>query len=476
MNTNLKTQQLLNIIKSGTWFVQGFNGLPLYLHGVASTTGWMLETDFGQNYSHFFLRVNESRAHWYYDELDMHAIGTGYYKRVTSPAKLNSLIAKHKATYLKAKKASGTHTEAQLKKMSLAELVALIQKMANELKMSVGIAHAQEGISFVSEARLIEMLELRKANTAENHQLLSSPLKLSYLSEAQILLGRIKHTKGSRKEKFIQQFIKNFSFIDNSYVKGVKLSEKDVNEKIKHLKHIPKLSQLNMAKIKKTVLIKKLRLNSSEKFVITTVEMCTKWQDDRKKYIMQTIGRYEPVVEEISQRLNIKPEIFKYLIPSELTAKNLTSASFLTKLKKRWPGCAYYTHHNRIDAYPGQAYALLEKELSKTETKGITELKGGIANKGFAKGVVRIIRTIHDIPKVKKGEIIIAYMTRPEFMPAMQKAAAFVTNEGGITSHAAIVSRELNKPCIIGTKIATEVFQDGDIVEVDANKGTVRKI
>ncbi len=94
----------------------------------------------------------------------------------------------------------------------------------------------------------------------------------------------------------------------------------------------------------------------------------------------------------------------------------------------------------------------------------------------MARGKARIIRTIHDIPKVKKGEVLIAYMTRPEFMPAMQKAVAFVTNEGGITSHAAIVSRELNKPCIIGTKIATEVFTDGDKVEVDANKGVVRKI
>jgi pyruvate,water dikinase len=77
---------------------------------------------------------------------------------------------------------------------------------------------------------------------------------------------------------------------------------------------------------------------------------------------------------------------------------------------------------------------------------------------------------------VKKGEILIASMTRPEFLPAMQKAAAFVTDEGGITSHAAIVSREMKKPCIIGTKIATKVFKDGDMVEVDANKGIVRKL
>jgi len=58
----------------------------------------------------------------------------------------------------------------------------------------------------------------------------------------------------------------------------------------------------------------------------------------------------------------------------------------------------------------------------------------------------------------------------------MQRAAAFVTDEGGITCHAAIVAREMKKPCVIGTKIATKIFKDGDIVEVDADKGIVRKI
>jgi hypothetical protein len=65
-------------------------------------------------------------------------------------------------------------------------------------------------------------------------------------------------------------------------------------------------------------------------------------------------------------------------------------------------------------------------------------------------------------------------MTRPEFVPLMKKAGAIITNEGGITCHAAIIARELKKPCIIGTKIATQVLKDGDFVEVDADAGVVR--
>ena len=65
-------------------------------------------------------------------------------------------------------------------------------------------------------------------------------------------------------------------------------------------------------------------------------------------------------------------------------------------------------------------------------------------------------------------------MTRPEFIPLIRKAAAIVTDAGGILCHAAIVAREMKKPCIVGTKVATKAFKDGDLVEVDANKGVVK--
>lgn len=67
-------------------------------------------------------------------------------------------------------------------------------------------------------------------------------------------------------------------------------------------------------------------------------------------------------------------------------------------------------------------------------------------------------------------------MTSPDFVPLMKKAKAIVTDEGGLSCHAAIVSREMGLPCVIGTKNATKVFKDGDMIEVDANKGFVRKI
>ncbi len=93
--------------------------------------------------------------------------------------------------------------------------------------------------------------------------------------------------------------------------------------------------------------------------------------------------------------------------------------------------------------------------------------------------VIRPIRIIFNPSKSKKfdqGDILITSMTRPQFVPLMKKAGAIVTDAGGILSHAAIVSREFKKPCIIGTQTATKAFKEGEVVEVDANKGVVRKV
>lgn len=108
--------------------------------------------------------------------------------------------------------------------------------------------------------------------------------------------------------------------------------------------------------------------------------------------------------------------------------------------------------------------------------KNIRSLTGTVAFPGKAQGRVRLLFKYEDNQKVKRGDIIISPMTTPAFMPAIIKCAGIVTDEGSITCHAAIVARELKKPCIVSTKIATKVFKDGDRVEVNAIKGVIRKM
>ncbi len=103
-------------------------------------------------------------------------------------------------------------------------------------------------------------------------------------------------------------------------------------------------------------------------------------------------------------------------------------------------------------------------------------LQGMTASCGHAIGRAAVVMTRSDIKNVKSGSILITQMTTPEYIQAMERASAFVTDEGGLTCHVAIVAREMKKPCVIGTKIATRVFKDGDRVEVDADRGVVRRI
>ena len=81
-----------------------------------------------------------------------------------------------------------------------------------------------------------------------------------------------------------------------------------------------------------------------------------------------------------------------------------------------------------------------------------------------------------DTVEINEGDILVTGMTNPQIIPMLKKASAIVTDEGGIICHAAIISRELKKPCIVGTKNATQILKDGDLVEVDANNGIVRII
>lgn len=113
-----------------------------------------------------------------------------------------------------------------------------------------------------------------------------------------------------------------------------------------------------------------------------------------------------------------------------------------------------------------------EKRPANLKEKNI--LSGTIAMKGKAKGRVRVIFEEYQLSKVKDGDILVTAMTTPDYIFAMKKASAFITDEGGITCHAAITAREMKKPCIIGTKVATKVLKNNDMVEVDANKGVVK--
>jgi pyruvate,water dikinase len=116
------------------------------------------------------------------------------------------------------------------------------------------------------------------------------------------------------------------------------------------------------------------------------------------------------------------------------------------------------------------------KEERQKQLEGLKDkvvLNGLAASPGVASGKTQVVRNVSQISKVQKGEILVAPMTSPDWVPTMKKSRAIITNEGGVTCHAAIVSRELGIPCVVGTEKATEVLEDGDKVTVNGYDGIV---
>lgn len=210
----------------------------------------------------------------------------------------------------------------------------------------------------------------------------------------------------------------------------------------------------------------------------------TRWRDERKK--LNYIGLYGlvKVAREMLRRRGFDLSYANAFLPEQIP--HLMDGTFTPEELPRQYEEGTFIHladdgeyRFSFGAEAAERWAEVEAAFTKlAAAEGATEAKGTIASKGKAEGMARIVMDFNgpEAKDFRKGDILMTSMTRPEFLPLMKLAAAIVTNEGGITSHAAIVSRELKIPCIIGTKNATKIFKDGDMVEVDANAGIVRKV
>ena len=152
---------------------------------------------------------------------------------------------------------------------------------------------------------------------------------------------------------------------------------------------------------------------------------------------------------------------------SEIISEQISSE---TALLRKQNTAFYFDGQERILSIEETKAAAAKLLVFNTHAR---EIKGLCAHKGKAVGQVKIVTTREEMKDFKEGMILVAYETTPDIIHAMQQSAAIVTDFGGLTCHAAIVARELKKPCVVGTKDATKVLKDGDMVEVDADLGTI---
>ncbi|MFA5154886.1 MAG: PEP-utilizing enzyme [Patescibacteria group bacterium] len=198
---------------------------------------------------------------------------------------------------------------------------------------------------------------------------------------------------------------------------------------------------------------------------------------DHRDMLRQKLNlELQKLYQEIADRLGLKLEQVATLTNQEIIY-HLKTVKHFPRVEAVRRGRAYLLVQKgrRAQIYSGrQALAKFRQELAPNRQTASRELRGIAASPGRATGPARVIYTNRDLSKVRTGDILVAAMTRQDFVPAMGRAKAIIIDEGGIICHAAIIARELHKPCVVALKTATHFIQDGDRVEVDADRGIVK--
>jgi len=314
--------------------------------------------------------------------------------------------------------------------------------------------------NFADEIDRKIVLELERKKIPVKHKFsLFSPSKPNYFQR--MMADRNKVKKGKMTES---DYLRKYWFSHGNWNGGVLLDKKilknDLAENIK---------KLDFGKIEKVHRKYDKLLDKKTRTLVEIIRILSLWREERKAAVQKIMLGYVNIASLASKKMGISSALVRSSLVSEIKKLKRNPEIF----RKRLEASAYLVEKNRlgVEILTGKtAEDYIREFLIEAKDKVI---RGTIASRGKASGKARIILKKKDFPKFKKGEVLVTTMTRPEFYPILKKAAAVVTEEGGLTSHAAIAARELGIPCVIGTKVATRVFKTGDLIEVDALKGMV---
>ncbi len=228
--------------------------------------------------------------------------------------------------------------------------------------------------------------------------------------------------------------------------------------------------------LKRTEAIKMLCLSPQETKLFDIASKIMHFKANRKDILFRSYYEMRPLLEEISQRLNLSINQVRFMLPGEIHAALLKNKINITEINECLKYCLAINEQGKTTVLSGRtAKEYLQQNIQEQNIPSLKDLKGSCAYPGSARGTVKLIVTPEDMNKMNEGDILVSHATNVDIVPAIKKAAAIITDSGGITCHAAIISREMRIPCLIGTKMATQIFHDGDLIFVDTEKGIIRR-
>ena len=301
-------------------------------------------------------------------------------------------------------------------------------------------------------------------------EILAAPESSSFYQEEEIELAEAENLQSHQQKYF---------WLQNSYAGTKILSTDYFKERKDKLK--PSLREETQKRLKTLIqekkdLIRETRLSPKVIAIAQAISEIITWQDERKKYIFINLHYKNLLLKEIVRRFKYRYNDFLNFSYSEIW-NLIEKKEVIPTLLERNEGLGIFFNHT-VANLPAEQMVYLWNAYSKEKiSTEMIEFSGTTASKGknsLVQGKVCIILDPFKSKKFQKGDILVAAMTSPEYVFLMEKAAAIVTDSGGLTCHAAIVSREFGLPCIVGTRVATQILHDGDLVEVDSAKGTIK--
>jgi phosphoenolpyruvate synthase/pyruvate phosphate dikinase len=464
------------------WYIQGFNAVPLFL-GLSAASGISMKWHLGYGYTSYLFHYRQGYGEMGYLSDDFVNIWQTIKRRLQRNRQyLKQARQKYNQRMEEILALNKEIDQLNLKRLDERQLIELFRHSAQAQIDTVGIGHLVDAIGVEAEKEFRQRLVQAVGPRKDFNQLftqLTVPSRPSFVSQQETDLHRIAQLPASKQSSAISKHFRKYYWIQNSYTGPRHLSVKDFSRRLKATKRTKQQSPSVLLRQKDRTM-KHLRLDKYLKQLVNIIDFTTVWQDERKAYVLKNISYLARLAAELARRARMPlASIYHLAVKEVITLPDIHWLKMRRQeLKVRQGGTLIFMDEQNEYVASGKDYRQLYPVLKKMEQRvaASNDMHGAVANGGTAIGRAVVCRNIASLSKVSQGDVIVASMTRPEFMPALKKAAAIVTDEGGITCHAAIVARELGIPCVIGTKVSTKVIRDGMMIEVRANHGIVRII
>lgn len=270
--------------------------------------------------------------------------------------------------------------------------------------------------------------------------------------------------------KNLKEHVKRYEWLNSRYGERQSYTFTEAKEKLEKIDKANFLKKWWEDKLILRRAIKKAKNGlGKDGHIIDLMQFIVYYRTQRTDIINKSMYLFGPLFNKMAQSLKLSYRQLLHCTIEEIT-EGVPSKRIINSRLRDY---ALIMEKGKIGCVIGKESQQIRKYLVSKEAR-VKQFTGVIACRGRVRGKVKLIFSKEDFHKINIGDILVTSMTTPPMVQIMKTAVAFITDEGGITSHAAIISREMNKPCIMATKIATKVLKDGQLVEVDANKGVVK--